>query len=532
MTRGSGTERATMRLVLMLVAGLAATAAGAFFGLAFLWPAPVVDKKPALEQTPPLQPITRVSTVVAPAAIALSAVRSALESAAPRNLSGNRTNPAKDNLTNISMDWVINRGAFAVTGRPDVLTVSTPLTGSLHASGVLGAVGNASTQLGGAIGNVLGAIGGKPGRQLGELAAKPFDQRGELHGSVVLTAQPAILPSWRIAPNLAAQVAINDVTVTVSGLKMNLANEVKPLVDKAVREQVSQLESRIRNDPSLEQSVRSEWSELCRSFPLGVAGSGSPNLWLEIKPTRVAAARPKVSSDALNLLIGLAAETRVVSSETRPSCPFPSQIEIVPQLTPGAVNVGVPIDVPFTDVNKLLEAQLAGKTFPEDHSGSIAVTIKHVEVAASGSRLLISLAVRAGQRRLISFGADAVIHVWGRPELDRDKQSIRLTDIDVDVDSSAALGLVDAAATAALPYLKPMLADKAVIDLKPFTSDARAKIENVLSQFQKTRKGVRIDTRINDLRLVGIAFDAKTLRVIAEADGNVNVAVPSLALPK
>jgi hypothetical protein len=520
-----------MRLLLIVLTGVAATAAGAFVGLKFLWPAPPVDNRPALAETPPLQPITRVSTVVAPAAIALSAIQTAMETAAPRNLSGNRSGATKDNPADISIEWLINRGAFAVTGRPDGMTVSTPLNGTLHASGVLAAVGSAGTQLGGAIGSVLGTIGGKTGRQLGELAAKPFDQRGELHGNVALTAQPAILPSWRIAPNLAAHVTINDVSMSVSGLKVNLANEVRPLVDRSVREQVAQLESRIRNDPTLEQSVRAEWVKLCHSYPLGVAGPGSPNLWLEIRPTRVTAAQPKVSTTALNLLIGVAAETRVLPSETKPSCPFPAQIDIVPQLNGGEVNIGVPIDVPFTDVNKLLEAQLAGKTFPEDKSGAIAITVRHVDVAASGSRLLISLAVTVGQHRFISFGADAVVHVWGKPELDRDNQSIRLTDIDVDVDSSAALGLIDAAATAALPYLKPMLAEKAVIDLKPFSADARKKIEAVLSEFQKTTTGVRIDTKINDLRLVGIAFDSKILRVVAEADGNVNVAVTSLALP-
>ncbi|MGZ5803940.1 MAG: DUF4403 family protein, partial [Xanthobacteraceae bacterium] len=395
-----------MRLVLMVVAGIAAIAFGAFVGLKFLWPAPIIDNRPALAQTPQLQPITRTSSVVAPAAIALSAIQSALESAAPRNLSGNRSGATRDNPTNISLEWVINRGAFGVAGRSDSLAVSTPLNGTLHASGVLAAVGDAGTKLGGAIGNVLGTIGGNTGRQIGELASKPFDQRGELHGSVSMTAQPAILSSWRIAPNLAAQVGINDVSMSISGLKVNLANEVKPLVDRAVREQVSQLEARIRNDPMLEQSVRGEWGKLCHSYPLGVAGAGSPDLWLEIKPIRVKAAQPKVTANALNLLIGVDAETRVVPSETKPTCPFPAQIELVPQLTPGRVNVGVPIDVPFTEVNKLLQAQLAGKTFPEDKSGSINVTIRQVEVAASGDRLLISLGVTVGQRRLISFGAD------------------------------------------------------------------------------------------------------------------------------
>jgi hypothetical protein len=202
----------------------------------------------------------------------------------------------------------------------------------------------------------------------------------------------------------------------------------------------------------------------------------------------------------------------------------------VPQLTPGQVNVGVPIDVPFAEVNRLLHAQLAGKTFPEDKSGSVGVTIHSVEVAASGDKLLISLGVTAREHTLFSFGADAAIHVWGRPQLDSERQELRLTDIELDVDTDAAFGLLDAAATAALPYLKPMLADKAVIDLKPFSADARKKIETVLASFQKSQAGVRVEAKIDALRLVGIAFDSRALRVIAEADGSVNVAVTSLAL--
>src|SRR4029453_6843915 len=153
----------------------------------------------------------------------------------------------------------------------------------------------------------------------------------------------------------------------------------------------------------------------------------------------VVAAQPRVTASALNLLIGVDAQTRVVPTETKPSCPFPAQIEIVAKLTPGPVNVGVAIDVPFTDVNKLLQAQLGGKTFPEDNSGSVSVTISKVEVAASGDQLLISLRVRVGQRRFFSFGADATIHVWGKPQLDAEKQELRLKDIELDIDADAAL---------------------------------------------------------------------------------------------
>ncbi|HEX2538016.1 MAG TPA: DUF4403 family protein, partial [Pseudolabrys sp.] len=68
----------------------------------------------------------------------------------------------------------------------------------------------------------------------------------------------------------------------------------------------------------------------------------------------------------------------------------------------------------------------------------------------------------------------------------------------------------------------------AVIDLKPFAADAKAKIAAALGEFRKNENGVRIDASVDDVRLTGIAFDATTLRVIAEADGTARAAVTRL----
>jgi hypothetical protein len=57
----------------------------ALLAVLFLWPAGP-ERKPALADSPPLQPVTRTSVVIAPAAIALSAIRDAMEAQAPRDL--------------------------------------------------------------------------------------------------------------------------------------------------------------------------------------------------------------------------------------------------------------------------------------------------------------------------------------------------------------------------------------------------------------------------------------------------------------
>ena len=146
-----------------------------------------------------------------------------------------------------------------------------------------------------------------------------------------------------------------------------------------------------------------------------------------------------------------------------------------------------------------------------------------------GDRLLISLLVNVKKSGLFALGADATVYVWGRPVLDRDQQILRFTDISLDVESRAAFGLLDAAAEAAAPYLQKMLPDKAVIDLKPFAADAKKRLAAAVGDFAAQGAGRRANVSIDDLRLAGVAYD-KTLRIIANADGSVDVAVSSLAL--
>jgi len=120
------------------------------------------------------------------------------------------------------------------------------------------------------------------------------------------------------------------------------------------------------------------------------------------------------------------------------------------------------------------------------------------------------------------------VHIWGRPVLDQAQQTLRLDNIELAVESEAAFGLLGAAARAAMPHLQKALADKATVDLKPFATNAQKKIAAVVSDLRKNEDGVRVAAEITSLRLTGIAFDSKTLRVIAVAEGAINVSLTTL----
>jgi Domain of unknown function (DUF4403) len=480
---------------------------------------------PAIVQLPPLPPVSRSSVILAPVAIALSAIRDAADRAAPRDFAGKADNPVSQVLQNADIGWTASRGPVNATGAQDVLSLATALTGKLNVTGSL------TSKATGAVGDALGGLlGGNVAKQIGSVNIKELNASAEIKGNVTFTSRPKLAASWHLEPNLAAQVNLGDTSLAVAGARVNVPAQVKPLLDKTVGEQVAAVETRLRSDPTFERNARAQWAKACRSIPLQGTGATAamPALWLEMRPTRAIAAQPHVDASAVTLTIGVEAETRITPLQTKPDCPFPATISIVPP-TPGGVSIGVPIDVPFTDINKILEAQLTGRTFPEDGSGSVDVTVKRASVAASGDRLLISLRVNAREKKsFFGFGGEADVHIWGRPVLDQAQQTLRLTDIELAVESEAAFGLLGAAARAAMPHLQKALAEKATIDLKPFATNAQKKIAAAISDFQKNEDGVRVEAEITSLRLADIAFDAKTLRVIAEATGAINVYVTTL----
>ena len=218
--------------------------------------------------------------------------------------------------------------------------------------------------------------------------------------------------------------------MSVAGIKLDVGSEAKPLIDQTVNQQVAALENRLRNDPFLERTAREQWNKMCRSMPLGGGKTGLPELWLEMRPIRAAAAQPQIDARDMTLTIGVQAETRIVPAATKPACPFPDKLELVPPMDNGKLAVGVPIDLPFTELNKLLEAQFKGKTFPEDGSGPVSVEVLSGSLGASGDRMLISLLVKARERKSwFGFGAQATIQIWGKPVLDTQTQILRLTDL-------------------------------------------------------------------------------------------------------
>src|SRR5258705_13127304 len=105
------------------------------------------NRPPTLAELPPLPPAPRASTVMAPIAVTLSAIRDAAERGAPRSFTGKADNPISQILQNADIGWTASRGPISATGAQDVLSLTTPLTGTFNLTRSLSAQATGSVCL-------------------------------------------------------------------------------------------------------------------------------------------------------------------------------------------------------------------------------------------------------------------------------------------------------------------------------------------------------------------------------------------------
>ena len=272
------------------------------------------------------------SIVMAPVTITLASIRDAADRAAPRNFNGKANNPAPQLIQNADINWTAARGTISATGANNAIALSTIVTGTVNAKGSL------SQEAGGAISGLVGQMfGSKTGEQIGRIAIRELNANADIRANVAVQARPQLGANWRVDPNLAAQVNLADTNLNASGIRLNVNDQIRPLMDKMLDEQLAQVRERARNDPTLEQTARREWTKMCRSIPLPAAAPGLPNLYLEMKPTKAVAAQPRVDATNVNLMLGIEAQTVVTTSQTKPDCPFPATLQIVPPIDKGKI---------------------------------------------------------------------------------------------------------------------------------------------------------------------------------------------------
>src|SRR3979490_3229093 len=229
-----------LKTILIGIAVVAVSFLASLKAMDWLSPSGTV-RAPVLVELPPLPPAPRSSSIIAPVSITLAAIREAADRGAPRTFAGKADNPVSQILQDAAIGATASRGPISATGAQDVLSLATPLTGTLNVTGSL------SAKATGAVGDALGSLlGGDVAKRIGGVNIKSLNAHAEIKGNVTITARPKLAAAWRIEPNLTAQVILGDTNLSVAGARVNVPAPVKPLIDKPGADQLPPVPARVR----------------------------------------------------------------------------------------------------------------------------------------------------------------------------------------------------------------------------------------------------------------------------------------------
>ena len=201
--------------------------------------------RPALVEVPPLAPVARNSVIVTPATIALSAIRDAMETAAPHNLAGKRDNPLPQLL-------VQRRNRLDGHARSARRHRSSGWARGVAPLSRNGAGYRASRRRRRQSRRRARRIAGRPPRgkgpePAGKIARSARRHPRQRHGDVASGAAADVADGAQSRPAGRDRGGV----LPILGVKLNVSNEIKPLLDRAVNEQMAALQARLRNDPFL-----------------------------------------------------------------------------------------------------------------------------------------------------------------------------------------------------------------------------------------------------------------------------------------
>ena len=230
-----------------------------------------------------------------------------------------------------------------------------------------------------------------------------------------------------------------------------------------------------------------------------------------MRPVRAAAAQPQIDARNMTLTVGVQAETRITPKETKPDCPFPAKLELVPPMQNGKLAVGVPIDVPFTALDKVLEAQLKGQRYPEDNSAPVEIEVRSVP-SRRRRRPPAGLARRQGARAARDGSASAPT----ADGADLGQAGARREEPGAAPHRSVAGGGIGSRLRPARrrrARRHALSAEGAGRQARRSTSSRSPPTPKEdrrrARRIREERNGVRVDTAVDDLRLTGIAFDSQ-----------------------
>lgn len=336
--------------------------------------------------------------------------------------------------------------------------------------------------------------------------------------SISLCSRLGINSDWSLKSNTLLRANFSQAVLPielpmVGTLNLNIQPILEPIMKKVLEKKGPEIDKMIAERFSLKPFAVEAWQKIQQSQEITIMGNPA---WLSLKPTDIYFQTPKLGRSSLQTALGLKGNT-LLSLGEKPT-PISStqlpQLQVMDQLQ-GTLQVHLPLQLPYTQLSKIANQQLAAKVYDVDGR---KVGIKAISMSGLGEQLLLKIEFTTTKP-----SAEGSAFVLATPKFDPQTQMLELDQVKLSTETNSML--LNTATWLAGGFFENKIRESAKFDLKKQFVDLQTTANQLLNNqsFQQISPAVKLSGQLKSLELKAILPEPKGLQILMNAQGILSV---------
>ena len=312
-------------------------------------------------------------------------------------------------------------------------------------------------------------------------------------------------------------------TLQLGPLKIGLARFVEPKMREQMALMAKRLDKELQNRVDIKKYVADAWLMMQEPIKL----DNELNAWLTVVPKDVRMAPLYAKGGNLHTRIGITTYL-TVNTDGKPQVKLNKSL---PKLTvdnrlTDDIQIGLTANIPYEHASRMLQEQLAGKTYKFD-DGKSEIKVNTAAMSASGEQLILMLDVD-GKTKAGLFTKKIVgkVYLRGTPYYDAASTSIKLRDVDYDLDTKDKL--LTTASWLAKNTFNEMIQQQVNIPVQAELTKAKKMLQASLDKSGRVNDALMLRGDIQDITPENIYLTPTGIKAVINAKGSLTATIEKL----
>ena len=311
--------------------------------------------------------------------------------------------------------------------------------------------------------------------------------------------------------------------ITLGPLKIGLARFVEPALRQQMGTLSRQLDKELQQHLNMKKYVADAWVMLQEPVKLDDA----MNAWLTVVPQEVRMAPLHAKNGNLSTRLGITSYV-TVTTDGKPQVQLNRSLPklIIDNRLTDDIQVGLTATIPYTQASQLLQTQVANQTYKFD-DGKSEVTVKDAAMTPSGEQLVLMLDIDGKTKAgLFTKKLTGKIYLRGTPYYDAATASIRVRDVDYDLDTKDKL--LNTASWMAKNKFIEMIQQQVNIPVQGQLNNTKKLLQATLDKQGRVHESLLLRGKIQDLTPENIYLTPEGIKAVVNATGTLTATVDKL----